>query len=183
MTALQAFLWILGHLAQTAWRRSGMAQNHFWHVCRNFGVVWSIWPSNDLQGRGQGQGLGAYSWPNSCNNYPRPKAHCYRVIGLISCSWHLIWHARLWHDLDLQCQGRVCEAYSGPTQQKKIMGLSLTVMEIWAFEVLPCFSIQGCVGLPYTRHRREHVLEHVRISILPRLVCGRAGESPCAPSE
>ena len=119
MTVLQAFLWILGHLAQTAWRRSGMAQDHFWHVCRNFGVVWSIWPWDDLQGRGRGQGHGAHSWPNSCNDYPRLKAHCYRVMGLISCSWHLAWHARPWHDLDLQCQGRVSEAHSGPTQQKK----------------------------------------------------------------
>ena len=63
--------------------------------------------------------------------------------------------------------------YARPTRglpsKKKIMGLSLTVMEIWAFEVCPCFSIQGCVGLPYTRHRREHVLEHVRISIGGRI--------------
>ena len=73
--------------------------------------------------------------------------------------------------------------YARPTRglpnKKKIMSLSLTVMEIWAFEVFPCFSIQGCVGLPFTRHRREHVLEHLRISILPRLVCiwwARRGE-------
>ena len=73
--------------------------------------------------------------------------------------------------------------YARPTRglpnKKKIMGLSLTVMEIWAFEVLPCFSIQGCVGLPFTRHRREHVLEHVRMIVLPSLVCiwwARRGE-------
>ena len=73
--------------------------------------------------------------------------------------------------------------YTRPTRglpnKKKIMGLSLTVMEIWAFEVCPCFSIQGFVGLPFTRHRREHVLEHVRISILPRGLCvGAQGRAP-----
>ena len=84
-------------------------------------------------------------------------------------------------DMTLTSNAKV--EYARPTRglpsKKKIMGLSLTVMEIWAFEVCPCFSIQGCVGLPYTRHRREHVLEHVRISILPRLVCiwwARRGE-------
>ena len=86
-------------------------------------------------------------------------------------------------DLDMTLTSNAKEEYARPTRglpnKKKIMGLSLTVMEIWAFEVCPCFSIQGCVGLPFTRHRREHVLEHVRISILPRLVCiwwARRGE-------
>ena len=84
-------------------------------------------------------------------------------------------------DMTLTSNAKV--EYVRPTRglpsKKKIMGLSLTVMEIWAFEVCPCFSIQGCVGLPYTRHRREHVLEHVRISILPRLVCvGAQGRAP-----
>ena len=139
MTVLQAFLWILGHLAQTAWRRSGMAQDHFWHVCRYFGVVWSIWPWDDLPGWGPGQSHEAYSWPNCCNNYPRPKAHCYRVMGLISCSWHLVWHARPWRDLDLECQSRGCEAHSGPTQQKKDHG-PITYrygdMGLWSLSIL-----------------------------------------------
>ena len=86
-------------------------------------------------------------------------------------------------DLDMTLTSNAKVEDARPTRglpnKKKIMGLSLTVMEIWAFEVWPCFSIQGCVGLPFTRHRREHVLEHVRISILPRLVCiwwARRGE-------
>ena len=74
--------------------------------------------------------------------------------------------------------------YARPTRglpnKKKIMGLSLTVMEIWAFEVFPCFSIQGCVGLPFTRHRREHVLEHVRMSTAEACVylVGAQGRAP-----
>ena len=97
----------------------------------------------------------------------------FRVVG--------IWFGT--RDLEMTLTSNAKVEYVRPTRglpnKKKIMGLSLPVMEIWAFEVCPCFSIQGCVGLPFTRHRREHVLEHVRISILPRLVCiwwARRGE-------
>ena len=107
-----------------------------------------------------------------------------RLIATELWAWYRvdgIWFGT--RDLEMTLTSNAKVEYVRPTRglpnKKKIMGLSLTVMEIWAFEVCACFSIQGCVGLPFTRHRREHVLEHVRISILPRLVCiwwARRGE-------
>ena len=62
-----------------------MVPEHFWHVCRHFEVVWSIWPWDDLQGQGA-------NTPNCFNDYPRPVAYCYRVVGLMWYSWQWIWH-------------------------------------------------------------------------------------------
>ena len=157
----------------------------------------------------QGQGYEAHLRPNCSNSYRRPLAYCYRVMGLMSYSWHLIWHiVGAWFgicDLDLECQGgRGHEAPSRPIQQKKkIMGLSLTVTEIWALEVLPVFSIQDCICLPHTWALacwawRRHVCS-IRSMLYawawPRLVCkpdyiwwaqpdyiwwARRGMPPCA---
>ena len=67
-----------------------MVREHFWHVSEHFGVVWSIWPWDNLQG--QGQGHGAHSRPNCCNNSYGPMVYYYRVMGLTLYSWHLILH-------------------------------------------------------------------------------------------
>ena len=179
-----------------------------WLVCRRFCEFWATWPKLLRDARGWPRitsdtfadtlkSLGAFDLGMTFKVEVKVKVMgptrgptlATIILGprlIVTEFWAWFRVVGIWfgtRDLEMTLTSNAKVEYARPTRglpnKKKIMGPSLTVMEIWAFEVLPCFSIQGCVGLPFTRHRREHVLEHVRISILPRLVCiwwARRGE-------